>query len=117
MMKAAAAALPKQSKYEVGIVGAGPVGLFLSKLLNNYGINHCIVDKKLRPTSHPQAHFINNRTMELFQACVPSVFDGILKGMSESSNWRCTSMTSANLQYVSVPIIIVYAGNSHIATR
>lgn len=88
MMKAAATTLPKHSKYEVGIVGAGPVGLFLSKLLNNYGINHCIVDKKLRPTSHPQAHFINNRTMELFQACVPSVFDGILKGMSESSNWR-----------------------------
>jgi len=80
-------ALPKH-RYEVGIVGAGPVGLFLSKLLNNYGINHCIVDKKRGPTTHPQAHFVNNRTMEIFQSSIPIVFDGMLKGMSESAYWR-----------------------------
>ena len=75
-------------KCDVGIVGAGPVGLFLSNLLNYYGISHFIVDKKLIPTKHPQAHFVNNRTMEIFQSCIPGVFNGILKGITESSNWR-----------------------------
>ena len=35
--------------------------------LKNSGIPSVIVERALAPTRHPQAHFINNRTMEVFR--------------------------------------------------
>ena len=75
-------------KYDVGIVGAGPVGLILSNLLKYYNISHYIIDRKTKPTTHPQAHFINNRSMEIFQSCMPQVFNKINKQISDSKYWR-----------------------------
>ncbi|XP_073387845.1 uncharacterized protein [Physcomitrium patens] len=49
------------------IVGAGPVGLTLSILLSQYGVPSLLVDKRKRLPEHPQAHFLNNRTMEIFR--------------------------------------------------
>lgn len=81
------------AKLPVLIVGAGPVGLVLSILLTKLGgtLLHCknyfldrigfsslsfflsfllgvkcaLVDKATRFSKHPQAHFINNRSMEV----------------------------------------------------
>jgi 2-polyprenyl-6-methoxyphenol hydroxylase-like FAD-dependent oxidoreductase len=54
--------------YPVIIVGGGPVGLFLSILLNDYQIPHLLLEKQSFQSRfrHPQAHFINTRSMELF---------------------------------------------------
>ncbi|KAL5717346.1 hypothetical protein ACHQM5_010364 [Ranunculus cassubicifolius] len=49
------------------IVGAGPVGLALSVLLTKLGINCEILEKNKIFSQHPQAHFINNRSMEIFR--------------------------------------------------
>ncbi|EFJ46561.1 hypothetical protein VOLCADRAFT_93005 [Volvox carteri f. nagariensis] len=53
----------------VVICGAGPTGLTLSLLLAKYGIRHVVLERALGPTQHPQAHFINNRTMEVLCVC------------------------------------------------
>lgn len=49
------------------IVGAGPVGLVLSILLTKLGVKCCIIERSQQFKQHPQAHFINNRTMEVFR--------------------------------------------------
>ncbi|KAK1575144.1 hypothetical protein Q3G72_003033 [Acer saccharum] len=47
------------------IVGAGPVGLVLSMLLTKLGIKCSVCQKNEAFSKHPQAHFINNRSMEV----------------------------------------------------
>lgn len=78
------------------IVGAGPVGLVLSILLTKLGVKSAVIEKSKVFSKHPQAHFINNRSMEVFRK---------LGGLSEEIErlqppvdlWRkfiyCTSLT------------------------
>ncbi|KAK3014219.1 hypothetical protein RJ639_008964 [Escallonia herrerae] len=49
------------------IVGAGPVGLTLSALLTKLGVKCAVLEKSGSFSKHPQAHFINNRSMEVFR--------------------------------------------------
>ncbi|CAN1295269.1 Putative polyketide hydroxylase, partial [Linum perenne] len=78
------------------IVGAGPVGLVLSLLLTKLGVRCSILEKKTAFSSHPQAHFINNRSMEIF-----CKLDGLAEEIENSQPavdlWRkfiyCTSLT------------------------
>ena len=72
----------------VCILGGGPVGLLLSSQLSGYGIKHCIVERRITPTQHPQAHFMNARTMEILQAHLPTSFKSVLSEMPSSNNWR-----------------------------
>lgn len=57
---------PHELSVPVLIVGAGPVGLVLSILLAKLGIKSLLLEKRSSFLQHPQAHFINNRTMEVF---------------------------------------------------
>lgn len=88
----------------VCIVGGGPVGLFLSSLLSQLNVKHCLIEKRRTPTNHPQAHFINVRTMELLQGHLPRVFDSIVKQMPPSQSWRdfvyCYSVTGRSFARV-----------------
>ena len=83
--------------FPVVIVGGGPVGLFLSSLLSQYNVKHCLLEKRDVPTPHPQAHFINARSMELLQGHLPESFGAVLGGMPPSEFWRdfvyCYSVT------------------------
>jgi 2-polyprenyl-6-methoxyphenol hydroxylase-like FAD-dependent oxidoreductase len=74
--------------YPVCITGGGPVGLLMSILLTDMGVNHCLIEKKTAATAHPQAHFINNRTMEIFQSHCNKVFQAIIRSSPPSDNWR-----------------------------
>ncbi|KAL7426473.1 hypothetical protein ACHAXH_000353, partial [Discostella pseudostelligera] len=74
------------------IIGGGPTGLLLSNLLSNYNIHsHLLFDK--RPVEelvkHPQAHFINVRSMEILKSEVPHVYNGILSDMPNVRGWEC----------------------------
>lgn len=80
--------------YKVCIVGGGPVGLVCSSLLSNYGVNHCLVEKKSNPTNHPQAHYMNNRTMEILRDCIPSAFEAVIGQMSNSAMWRSVNVSN-----------------------
>ncbi|KAL3776064.1 hypothetical protein ACHAWO_003710 [Cyclotella atomus] len=72
------------------ILGGGPTGLFLSSLLTSYSIPHLLFDK--RPQSellkHPQAHFINLRSMEILRHELPNVHDKIVQCMPPVSEWE-----------------------------
>ncbi|XP_031480328.1 uncharacterized protein LOC116250661 [Nymphaea colorata] len=78
------------------IVGGGPVGLILSILLTKLGVGCTVVEKGDSFSHHPQAHFINNRSMELFRK-----LDGLEKEILELQPavnlWRkfiyCTSLS------------------------
>lgn len=82
------------------IVGAGPVGLVLSVLLTKFGIKCTVLEKNKGFSKHPQAHFINNRTMEVFRK-----LDGLAEEIQRSQPpvdlWGkfiyCTSLTGSIL--------------------
>ena len=50
---------------DVLIVGAGPCGLLAKLFLNKYNIQSIVVEKNPYLTSHPSAHYINMRSMEI----------------------------------------------------
>eukprot|EP00742_Colponemidia_sp_Colp-10_P013278 GILJ01014991.1.p1 GENE.GILJ01014991.1~~GILJ01014991.1.p1 ORF type:complete len:640 (+),score=86.21 GILJ01014991.1:34-1953(+) len=91
------------STARVLIVGAGPVGLSLARLLSDYGTSCLVIERHLSPAVHPQAHFINTRSMEIFR-----MFDKLDMEVSKSTppvdEWRnfryVTSMLGDELGYV-----------------
>ncbi|XP_057949519.1 uncharacterized protein LOC131144708 [Malania oleifera] len=82
------------------IVGAGPVGLVLSILLAKLGIKCAVLEKSKKFSRHPQAHFVNNRSMEVFRK-----LDGLAEEIQRSQPpvdlWRkfiyCTSLSGSIL--------------------
>jgi len=52
---------------DVAVVGAGPVGLVLSSLLGSFDLSVLCLEKRRDLSEHPQAHFINQRTMEILR--------------------------------------------------
>lgn len=60
--------------YPVVICGGGPTGLALSALLGKYGVASALFECRPDLPQHPQAHYINNRTMEV--RCLSLAFDG-----------------------------------------
>lgn len=51
----------------VVIVGGGGCGLSLSCFLSNYGIEHVLLEKHHTTSILPKAHYLNQRTMEIFR--------------------------------------------------
>jgi putative polyketide hydroxylase len=49
------------------IIGAGPAGLSLALNLARQGIKSLNVDRRPERSQHPRAHYVNTRSMELFQ--------------------------------------------------
>ena len=89
--------MKRNLRVRVAVVGGGPVGLLLSSLLSQYGVHHCLVERRRVPTKHPQAHFINARSMELLQAHFPASFRAVIEQSPPSRTWRdfcyCYSVT------------------------
>lgn len=80
-----------KKKYDVGIVGSGPVGLVLSGLLKRCGVRHALIDRRKDPVIHPQAHFLNARSMEIAQSYFPNEYNEIVKMLPDSKYWRYVS--------------------------
>ncbi|XP_022887617.1 uncharacterized protein LOC111403366 isoform X1 [Olea europaea var. sylvestris] len=78
------------------IVGAGPVGLVLSILLTKLGVKCAVLEKNKAFSKHPQAHFVNNRSMEVFRK-INGLADEIMMSQPPVEFWRkfiyCTSLT------------------------
>lgn len=82
------------------VVGAGPVGLVLSILLTKLGVKCAVIEKSTSFSQHPQAHFINNRSMELFHK-LDGVAEDIQKLQPPVDLWRkfiyCSSLSGSIL--------------------
>eukprot|EP00916_Digyalum_oweni_P024354 GHVL01040258.1.p1 GENE.GHVL01040258.1~~GHVL01040258.1.p1 ORF type:complete len:554 (+),score=97.21 GHVL01040258.1:85-1746(+) len=83
-------------KTYVGIIGGGPVGKTLSILLEKMKIPSLVIERNDMDQIHPQAHYISNRTMEIFRQC-SNLDKKILKKTAPIKNWRkfiyCTSLS------------------------
>ncbi|KAF7808622.1 FAD/NAD(P)-binding oxidoreductase family protein [Senna tora] len=90
----------KDAVLPVLVIGAGPVGLILSILLTKLGIKCAVLERNTTFSKHPQAHFINNRSMEIFRK-----IDGLVEQIQSSQPpvdlWRkfvyCTSLSGSIL--------------------
>jgi 2-polyprenyl-6-methoxyphenol hydroxylase-like FAD-dependent oxidoreductase len=71
--------LLRAKKPRVLVVGGGPVGLATAFMLEKlYNVPTRVVERQKSPTSHPQAHFVNLRTMEVLYAAMPEFHDRLL---------------------------------------
>lgn len=50
------------------IVGGGPTGLTLSILLSRFGVESLLVERDETTCTHPRAHVVNTRSMEIFRS-------------------------------------------------
>lgn len=51
--------------FDVCVVGAGPVGLTLTHLLEKLGVSTILLDQSKNIATLPKAHLINRRTKEV----------------------------------------------------
>jgi 3-(3-hydroxy-phenyl)propionate hydroxylase len=58
----------KDESYDVAVVGCGPVGLVLARLLGNKGIRVAAIDPNRLVCHHPRATHIDDETMRTLQA-------------------------------------------------
>ena len=57
----------KEMRSPVLIVGGGACGLSLSIFLSSHGVEHLLVERHPTTSHLPKAHYLNQRTMEVFR--------------------------------------------------
>lgn len=72
----------------VAIVGAGPAGLTLSALLSQFGVPSVLLEKASELPTHPQAHFINLRSMEVLRHAFGGLDVDVLERCPPREEWR-----------------------------
>jgi len=95
-------------------VGGGPTGLLLSTLLSTYSIPSTLLEA--RPSSaisgsrcgHPQAHYINLRSMEILRHHLPDLYGEVTEAMPPVEEWEgfnfCHSVLGRSIGRVVHPV-------------
>ncbi|CAB9498094.1 dichlorophenol 6-monooxygenase [Seminavis robusta] len=75
---------------KIAIIGGGPSGLLLSNLLSLYQVPSILVDSQSveERCRHPQAHFLNTRTMEILRHQLPRIFAQVQHEMTPVRQWQ-----------------------------
>ena len=72
------------------IVGGGPTGLAMSCLLSKFGVKSILVEA--RPETelqkHPQAHYLNLRSMEVLRHWLPDVYEDVRAQTPSIHTWE-----------------------------
>lgn len=76
----------------VAIVGAGPAGLTLSALLSKFGVPSILLERAPALPTHPQAHFINLRSMEIMRHAIGGLDRRVLDMCPPQEEWRYDMM-------------------------
>ncbi len=85
----------------VMIIGAGPTGCTAALLLAKLGIPSTLVERRKSPSTHPAAHVINARTLEVWAQINPALADEMCAASpslddATDIHWR-TSLTGRKL--------------------
>lgn len=72
----------------VAIIGAGPAGLTLSALLSKFEVPSILLEKTPALPTHPQAHFINLRSMEILRHAFGGLDRRVLEMCPPQEEWR-----------------------------
>jgi putative polyketide hydroxylase len=85
----------KSHEVPVLIVGAGPAGLTTAAALARHGVECLLVERRLKPSSHPRATVISTRTMEYVRAW--GLEEEVLAGGVEVDwlMWHCETLARA----------------------
>ena len=59
------------SDSRVLIVGAGSAGATAALLLAEHGIDTLVIERRVAPPTHPAAHVLSTRTLEVFRELGP----------------------------------------------
>lgn len=111
---AAGAAPSDGGRRGVVIAGGGPVGLAASALLARYGVPSVVLERAAGLPSHPQAHFLNCRTMELLHHAFPPQLGRDVGAMVPDRRfWRHFIYTTAVVGGVEVGRVDHFAGTPH----
>lgn len=78
----------QQPPTPVAIVGAGPAGLTMSCLLSQFGVPSILLEKAPALPTHPQAHFINLRSMEIMRHALGGLDRAVLERCPPRDEWR-----------------------------
>ena len=89
----------------VVIVGAGPSGCSAALLLAKLGIPSILIERRETPSSHPAAHVINARTLEVWAQIDPALADEMFAASPKIDelneiHWR-TSLVGRKLGSIS----------------
>ena len=73
----------------VAIIGGGPAGLLLSNFLSLYQVPSILLEDQSvdQRCSHPQAHFLNTRTMEILRH-LPRIHNQVQEQMTPVEQWK-----------------------------
>ena len=64
----------KGKDVDVVIVGGGPTGVVLRSMLSSFNVQKSVVvERHARASTHPKAHFMNRRTMEILETKMRSI--------------------------------------------
>lgn len=82
----------------VAIIGAGPAGLTLSALLSKFGVPSILLERSPALPTHPQAHFINLRSMEILRHAFGGLDRRVLEMCPPREEWRygCVCQSAIN---------------------
>lgn len=100
-----------ESVTPVAIIGAGPAGLALSALLSKFGVPSILLERSPALPTHPQAHFINLRSMEIMRHAFGGLDRRVLEMCPPQEEWRygyvyrqcCTIVEEARRFFPSCP--------------
>jgi len=98
------------SHFPVAIVGGGPSGMILSALLSQYGVKHALIERRKNPANHPQAHFVNMRSMEILQGHLPEGFVSAVNAAMHSDNWRYLVLDELIYLFINITTEIINDG-------
>ena len=62
--------------------------MMLSRLLDSYGTPCTVLEASTSLITHPQAHFLNTRTMEILRHSLPNVFTRVRQEMPPVNQWN-----------------------------
>jgi 2-polyprenyl-6-methoxyphenol hydroxylase-like FAD-dependent oxidoreductase len=84
-----------KTKSPVVIIGGGPSGLLMSNLLSLYQVPSILLEQQTVESKfrHPQAHFLNTRTMEILQHWMPDTYNEVRKAMPPVDHWNTFRFT------------------------